>query len=512
MFKKIKERIQKYKEPFERWLPPVRLGIILLAFVTIFTLFVPPANGPFDDGTYNMILHANGLREFMNDPNYYKYFVPQFPILQYYNPDSHMYLSLQNILIQAAIFLNKIFYSTKIFDVRFLGAVYTVLFLGGARMLFKGLSHNLKGFKAYLMVMVGVFLLGDTTYTVYFNSFYVEPLDFIMMIYFVAFGLRAFQQTDTRKVLKYYSGQVLIAFLLMFVSKQVSFLLSALCFSLIGGIVFIKGRQWKLSAIILVSALVPLSLFIGSLYSNPQHNENIYQTMTLGAMPASKEPSKALAKIDVDPQNEILRGTSYSAPYAIARSNSATIQKDFIDELNYGKLVYYYLSHPSVASNLLQMGLENKNVSQIKVSAYEKGAVKKGDEDKMFFQWGTIVKGAFLPKKFGFYILFAILVVSIYSVSMVRGMQMGSRLYLSRWFMNLGLLAMMFMSFFSPIIVSGETNLTRQLTMSSVLLDLLLLLIISDSLHHNIWINQETVLIAKAGGEDDDQQKSNDNQ
>src|SRR5699024_5831176 len=218
-------------------------GILLLALITIFLLFVPPVSGPVDDGTYNLILHANGFREFTGDSNYYKYFVPQFPILQYYNPDAHLYLSLQNVLIQAAILLNRIFYRTKSFDVRFVGAFYTVLFLLACRLLFKGLTHRLIGKKAYLIVLLGVFFLGDTTYTVYFNSFYIEPLDFVMMIAFVGCGLLAFQQTTTRKILKYYSGQVLIAFLFLFVSRQVAFLVSALCISLVGGIIFIRGRQ-----------------------------------------------------------------------------------------------------------------------------------------------------------------------------------------------------------------------------------------------------------------------------
>lgn len=506
MFVKIKERIQELKGPFEKWFPPIRLGIILLGIILSILLFIPPINGAVDDGSYNLILRANGLREYTNNADYFKYFVPKFPILQYYNPDTDVYLSLQNILIQAAILLNKIFYSTQIFDIRFLSAIYVVLFLIGVRQLFKGLTFRLRGFKAYMIVLVGVFLLSDTTYTIYFNSFYIEPLDYIMVIYFVAFGLRAFQQSDPQKIMKFYGGQVFVVFLLMFVSRQIAFLLGAFCFCLIGGIVFIKGRKWKLSAIILVSSLIPLSVYIGSLYSNPGYNENIYQSMTLGAMPASKEPGKDLAKIQVDPQNEMLRGTFYSEPYAIVSSDSSTIQQGFIDELSYGKLILYYIKHPTVTLNLLQMGLESKNSTREDVSAFEKNAVKQSDENKVFFQWAAGIKGLILPKKIGFYGLFAILVISLYSVSMVRGLQMGSKLYLSIWFMNIGLLMIMFLSFFAPIIVSGETSITRQLMMTSVILDILVLLVLSDSIHHNIWINKETVLLTKMKGNNENEE------
>ena len=105
-----------------------------------------------------------------------------------------------------------------------------------------------------------------------------------------------------------------------------------------------------------------------------------------------------------------------------------------------------------------------------------------------------IAKGFILPKKFGFYFIFAILVISVYSVSCVRGLEMGSKLYAARLWMNCGLLLVMFLA-----CISGQTNIIRQLTMSSTLLDLLVLIIISDSLQHDIWITRDTVLLTRAG-------------
>ena len=69
--------------------------------------------------------------------------------------------------------------------------------------------------------------------------------------------------------------------------------------------------------------------------------------------------------------------------------------------------------------------------------------------------------------------------------------------------MNCGLLLMMFLEFISPIIISRQTNIIRQLTMSSTLLDLLVLIIISDSLQHDIWITRDTVLLTRAGEDGD---------
>lgn len=117
---------------------------------------------------------------------------------------------------------------------------------------------------------------------------------------------------------------------------------------------------------------------------------------------------------------------------------------------------------------------------------------------------GNDCERLYFTEKFGFYFIFAILVIlviSIYSVSCVRGLEMGSKLYAARLFMNVGLLLMMFLAFISPIIVSEQTNVIRQLTMSSTLQDLLILIILSDTLQHDIWINRDTVLLMKVGGE-----------
>ena len=495
---KIKAKFKKLALPFEKYFPPVRLGVILLGIISVILLFVPPITGAVDDGSYNLIIHANGLREYPNDLNYFKYFVPKFLILQYYNPYKYAYLSLQNILIQIAILLNKIFYSTKVFDIRFLGVIYTILFLLAARLLFKGLSRNLKGGKAYLIVLLGVFFFGDTTYITYFNSFYVEPLEMIMIMFFVGFGLMAFQQTENKAILKYYGGQLLVAFLFIFVSKELAFIMSALCISLIGGLLFIRSHQWKIAAMIIVGSLVPISLFTETLYSNPQHNENAYQSMTLGAMPAFKDTEKNLAQTDIDPQTEILEGTPYAATYVIAPSNSKTITKGFIDELSYGKLSWYYLTHPSIFSKLLQMGLENENIAYTKnISNYEKGVSEASKRVKPSFRWATIIKGAFLPKKFGFYLILTILVLALYGISCVRGLQMGSKLYEARFFMNVGLILMMLMSFIAPLIISGETSASRKLIMASILTNIILLIIVSDTLQHDIWITKDTVLLTK---------------
>ena len=80
---------------------------------------------------------------------------------------------------------------------------------------------------------------------------------------------------------------------------------------------------------------------------------------------------------------------------------------------------------------------------------------------------------------------------------------MGSKLYAATLWMNCGLLLMMFLAFISPIIISVQTNIIRQLTMSSTLLDLLVLIIISDSLQHDIWITRDTVLLTRAGEDGD---------
>ena len=54
----------------------------------------------------------------------------------------------------------------------------------------------------------------------------------------------------------------------------------------------------------------------------------------------------------------------------------------------------------------------------------------------------------------------------------------------------------MFLSFLAPIIFSGSGNMNRTLLTASAIMDLLVLVVISDFLRKDIWIERDQIVLA----------------
>lgn len=498
----MKEKWMHFKERFSggidqlnHYLPPLRLGMLLMFVIITIFLFAPPVLGMTDTGEYSLILRANGLREIPGNTDYYKYFVLKYPILQYYNSDHGAYMSVANIPLQFAIFLNKCLYSKTVFDIRFLAFVYEVLFLIGFYILLKRLLCNLTTKQAYIMMLLTVFFLSDATYIGYFNSFYSEATSFILIIYFIGINLAIYQENNERKIFLYYVIAVVITILFMMVSHMLSVIAIGMVVTLSAGLIMVRGKQFRIAATFVVLAILPIGFIADSLYNDPFAKKQLFESETTGAMIAAKNPEAAATRFGIEPQYEILRNQKYEAQYGLAQTNSKTIQKGMMQHLSTMRMTWYYFMHPTELWKMLGIALENQNQARANGLAFEKGS-KHGSWQQLMFQGATMIKGAFLPKKFGFYLLLAVIIISVYAVSAYRGTLLGSRRYVARFISNIGLLFAMFLSFLAPIIFSGSGNMNRTLLTASAIMDLLVLVVISDFLRKDIWIERDQIVLA----------------
>lgn len=500
---------QRIFDKLKRWFPPVRLGMIVLAFILIMTLFVPPANGMADNGSYGPILRANGLYEYEGNTSYFKHFVSEYPILQYYNPEQYDIMSLQNILIQSALLLNKMLFSTKMFDIRFLAFIYCVLYLIGMWILMTAVTKKMDLKKSYIAVGVAVFLLGDTSYLVYFNSFYRNPLLFILFIYFVGLGALAYQQSTTNRVFFCLILQFIVALMVPAVSHTSGSFMIGMMIALSGSLFFIRDGNYKVGVSIFIVALLPLTMFITTMVATPDAEKEKFNSMSVGVLQVADNPGKAMAALGMEPQYEMMRGTNYDQTYVIEKSTSKSVKENFIDYIKIWRTSIYYLVHPEDLLRMLNIGLENQNISkQNNATDAEKSAYRFQQIQDLFFRGASRVKGAFLPKKFAFYIIVSLAVIVVYSVVAFRGIQMGTKVYLARLLAKIGLVVMMLTSFFVPIIVSGTANMIQEMQIASTIVDILLIVVLGDYLRHDLWLDKKQVMlyqIDKKGGKKDDQ-------
>ncbi|MGJ0468107.1 hypothetical protein ACR722_12815, partial [Listeria monocytogenes] len=229
-------------------LTPQIFAVICVFIITIIALFMPPYIGMADNGDFFRIFSSNGL--FVNNTNYdalqFGHFVKEFGIYQYFNENQVAIYSSQSIFIQMALLLNKLFWSTTVFDVRFLGGLQLALLLPAIYLLVAGLTAKMKGWPGYVVAALTVFIFADTAYTAYFNSFFSEGLILIMMLYISAGFLLLYQHKYNDYAML---GLIFVASLILITAKQQNAPI-AVVIAVCGILVFFirKNRAFRISA------------------------------------------------------------------------------------------------------------------------------------------------------------------------------------------------------------------------------------------------------------------------
>lgn len=480
------------KKLWNKSLTPQVLALLLIAVITGLSLFYFPLQGMSDNGSYEPILKANGLYEFTENRAYYNSFALKYGILQYFNPNQGYPFSLQNILIQVALFLNHCFYSKTVFDLRFLSLLYYLLFLGACWILLYAITRKLSRKSSFFISLLVVLLLGDTSYTVYFNSFYREPLICIFIIYFVAFGILAYQSQRLKYLLLIFFAQASVTLALSTITPMSDTLALCAFIGLWSVFLYIKQPLFRKSLVLFIVGLLSLCFIFSSLMGNPHHEKDIYNSVSLGVLLENEQPAKALRDLGVSPEYEMLRGTQYDQTYTIVKTNAQQIKKNITQKLQQWELLLYYITHPKDLKRLLDRATENialGNNESIHELKTEKGWLAKAIE--FIFHLGTSIKGAFLPKKISFYFLVSLVILTIYVMLAIRGYRLGTSHYIAHLFMEIALTFMLLVTFVIPIIQDGIANIGEQMVVASLVIDLMLIFIISDYLRHDLWIGKE---------------------
>lgn len=316
-------------------LTPQIFAVICVFIITIIALFMPPYIGMADNGDFFRIFSSNGL--FVNNTNYdalqFGHFVKEFGIYQYFNENQVAIYSSQSIFIQMALLLNKLFWSTTVFDVRFLGGLQLALLLPAIYLLVAGLTAKMKGWPGYVVAALTVFIFADTAYTAYFNSFFSEGLILIMMLYISAGFLLLYQHKYNDYAML---GLIFVASLILITAKQQNAPI-AVVIAVCGILVFFirKNRAFRISAaatflVIFLSGVVMYAFIPGEFVTINQ-----YQTMTRGVLLDSENPEKSLEEMGMNSEFALLKGTNFYQKYKMIDLDSKLMEKEFYPNYNF---------------------------------------------------------------------------------------------------------------------------------------------------------------------------------
>lgn len=476
----------KIKKLLLRVSSPTALGIIFCGLVLSFLLLGQFPAGYADNGNFSQVLSANGLYPLNSSAQTVGL---RYGLRQHFNETTPNFFSSQSLFIQAAIGLNKLFFSTHIFDIRFLGLVYFMSYFSAIALLLCALIHHQRGWKNYFLALAVSLVLTDATYSLYLNSFYGEAVTLITLVFTCAsFLLMIRPQTKYPHLI---AGLFWVNLLLL-VTAQVQnfFLLPGLIIICLGLIIGTKNKQKKTwYSIGLVGVLLTSGLVFSS--SMRQQQDMLkFTTLTQGILETANDPAKTLANSKIKPQYVLLAGEDYyPIGYTALDPQSKQIKREVIDHLHYPWIIYWYLTHPHRTTTLLNTAAAGLTAPQAGTKEYLQPASKKLSL-KLFSLFSTGFAKLY-PQKYSFNLLLSIVLLLVYSAGFYndrkKGLLIGGR--------KLALVAgMLFNLLFLPlavIILQGRLNLTSGLLPATLSIQLVILLLLSDGLNNELWGTKE---------------------
>ena len=454
---------------------PQVLAALMTGVVMLILLFASPV-GMADNGDFYRIMVGNGLYKLdrYEADQFFSYFSTQFGMYQYYNEFSSGFESGQTPLIQLAIMLDKLFTGGDgLFDIRFQAVILAIYLMASVYLLTAYAAHRTKGPWAYLISLLAVFMFADVGYLAYFNSIYAEGLAFVSFLGAIACALLLSSGWGKK-------GWLVAGFafnsLVLTCSKQqfapLGVLLGILClflntpnkeFSLKKKLKWIRrGCAFMLAAAgVLTYVLIPQEFV----------EINAYHAMTRGVMMTSENPEKTLAEFDINPQYALLDQTIYYERNPVIDVQDPMLKEDFYGKYGFVSIAKYYLLHPGQLISMLNQSAKSANVIRPEsIGNYEKNTGHApGAQSSLFSAYSTLKK-AWVPKTFGFMLLFFVSMLVISYKDRQRMLILGFVLV-----MGLSQIAV-------SIIGAGDADLSKHIFLYNVAFDLSVFILVSAGL------------------------------
>lgn len=474
---------------FSKVISPAMLATILVGIICGIILFIPPINGLADSGDFYNTLLSNGLYRFSTHYNQYNDFViKKFGILQYYNENHFYTVSSQMIFVRLAVFLNKLFYSKTVFDIRFMGLVNSSFYLGGIYLLTKSLVTPIRKIKNYIIALLVVLIFGDAAYILFFNSLYSEAQMLIFTVY-----LFAAIMSLARNIYQRHWPMIGVFFLnaiLLVTTKPASASLTISLILISIGLLFLPDFKARRMAIILGSLLIFMAGTGIYLSASPEtRNANNFESFAHGVLLDNSDPTTQVENGGINGQFALSRGDNYYiGSYTAIKPSGKYVRKNLLRKNGIGWVTRYYLGNPKQLFQLLNVAASNiTSIQPANIGNYPRDSGHKAlSRYKYFMIYSSMVR-FFYPGKYAFDCLMALSATMCYVVGGYLDIK-GHRYHgILRFFLVLGLMVAVVYIPIYTIVTAGASDLAQRLFMVGTSLNLTFLLFITDILNHTLW-------------------------
>lgn len=438
--------------------------------VIVYVLMIKPIVGVADNGDYLRVMLSANL-DYVNpdmsyDDKYFGYLIREF---RFADVMFSGYLSTQLLLVFAAVILNKLLYSTVLFDIRFMAAVYSMLLLAAFYFAVRFHRGMPTAFKAALGVLL-VFIFADAGYIGYFNSLYGEPVSYVFMLLIVilAIGLALRERPSLALLAAFFACAVFLT------GSKVQNAPIGIMLALLG-LRFIRLRAdaaWRATAIGL-SGLLALGSMAMYLFAPHEFKEiNTYQTVFYGVLKDSPTPERDLEELGLSKELAVLAGTNFFTKNTPIPQRDPRLYELFYGKVSHADIALFYIKHPiRLAQKLETAAKHGTSIAPTYLGTYEKSegmpAFASSGKFHAYSEW----KRMYMPATLWMMAPFALIYFAIAWWERVRARELRQRVY-AETFILLGLVALY--AFAIPIIGDGEADLSKHLFLFNVCFDLML--------------------------------------
>jgi hypothetical protein len=366
--------------------------LALCAGLVVWQLFVPPSLGVADNNDYSKLIGRVCVGG-------------EHPLFEYVSFDYHQapdYCWNSGLLTSAVLPLRVAMavakpFSGGRFDLRWLGAVYAVLFLAAFAML-QELARGLRP-AARLVVPASVLLVFcGASYVPWFNSFYFDTASYVLLWCAILVFLRLL----LRETVTTWDYLAALGCALLFETSKSQHTALALpliaCFWLHFGRATFPGLPWRIGATVAVLAAAVVMFATAPPW---YQTVNSYNALFYQSLPRSQDPARDLAQLGMDPGMARYVGQHAFLPDSPMQDARETERLGRF--LTVRSLTFYYLSHPRIAALVFRGALAEGSLQRVRMQIgrrqyrlgnYEKSVGKPAEAQSHFFDFWSDLKAA----------------------------------------------------------------------------------------------------------------------
>lgn len=470
-------------------------GTVLVLIIALIILFLPPVTGVADDGSLTDIMLAAGLGyrgEDLESP-----VGAYFSRLYLHSTQQSKGFSSHRLLVLAAKWLETQFTHDNLFDIRFLAAIYLILYLPAVYMVLRGIVARVNvAAEATALVILGTLILGDAAMISYFNSLYPEAFWQVFLVYTLG-SCMALQHNRESWTQIGLLGIMIAGSLLTLSERHCAVIGVVLMIFCIRQIFMEDGNKQSRMLAITGTVVLFIATLLSILTGSSRFTEMSHMhAITNGVMLQADNPKDVLNDFEIDERFETMADMSSFAGYPYALVGNPDIQRDFISHYSVATVILYYLKNPFDYIGLLEYGTRSSfQPNRPYVGNFEKDPdVPERAKNELLIFYSNF-KSNSLPQTIGFLVILAIIYLILFrkqrglQFHVIRWTQRERQIMLDTFFC---MLVIGIADITAVICLSGTAELERYQMLYGICIDSVIMLFISEILHRtNILASEE---------------------